>query len=338
MLSADINVTPQDASGHTAILDECDVAFTSTSEPETTETFQEPISATISDSDSKRDSDCEATSTHSLTDDPNIGPSDCIKSHESLGLSSPTPFQNTKSSSLPQAPAKQIQHPFVSWTQTSTTPPESDTSTSTLDTSAKFFGSAPVAPLSAYQIVENAHQLWSVHVILVLVLFLHTQHHVSFKACSLLLVTLNTILTALGLISSPGDVLPVTLSTIFHCFYLEDRFTIFPVCHVCHQLFPLNISPDTCCTQCDLSLFPPFSPGLPRPAPHLAAPIQVLSSLLGDFLSCEGNENALDEWWTIPESTNGKLHSIHDGNVWKTIPGPDGQPFLHHHLVMVSYR
>ena len=100
MLSTDINVTPQDASGHTAILDECDVAFTSTLKPETTETPQEHISAAISDSDSKN-SDCEAISTHSLTDDPNIGPSDCIKSHESLGLSSPTLFQNTKSSSLP---------------------------------------------------------------------------------------------------------------------------------------------------------------------------------------------------------------------------------------------
>ena len=150
----------------------------------------------------------------------------------------------------------------------------------------------------------------------------HLRHVASF------LVTLNTILTALGLISSPSDVLPVTLSTLFHCFHLEDQFTIFPVCHVCHQLFPPNISPDTCCTQCDISLFPPFSPGFPRPAPHLAAPIQVLSLLLGDFLSCEGNEDALDDWWTIPESTNDKLHSIHNGNVWKTIPGPDGQPFF----------
>ena len=54
----------------------------------------------------------------------------------------------------------------------------------------------------------------------------------------------------------------------------------------------------------------------------------MLSLLLGDFLSCEGNEDALDEWRTIPESTDGKLHSIHNGNVWKTIPGPGGQPFL----------
>ncbi|KAK6977132.1 hypothetical protein R3P38DRAFT_3218108 [Favolaschia claudopus] len=63
----------------------------------------------------------------------------------------------------------------------------------------------------------------------ILVAFLHTRHHVSFRACALILLVLNLLLRAV-----PGEILgkeklPGSLQTVFSRLSISDRFKIYPV-------------------------------------------------------------------------------------------------------------
>ncbi|KAK6969644.1 hypothetical protein R3P38DRAFT_2814125 [Favolaschia claudopus] len=62
----------------------------------------------------------------------------------------------------------------------------------------------------------------------ILVAFLHTRHHVSFRACALILLVLNLLLRAV-----PGEILgkeklPGSLQTVFSRLSISDRFKIYP--------------------------------------------------------------------------------------------------------------
>jgi hypothetical protein len=88
--------------------------------------------------------------------------------------------------------------------------------------------------------------------------------------------------------------------------------------------------------DCDSCLFKPISNRLfrrltgqqsQRPPPACAVPIQLPSSLLADFLARGENKQACTSWkscLTVP----GELKDISDGEVWKTIKGPDQKPFF----------
>lgn len=56
-------------------------------------------------------------------------------------------------------------------------------------------------------------------------------------------------------------------------------------------------------------------------------PSNPLSQQIAEFLNRKGMEKAVEEWRTrrrIP----GFKQDIMDGEVWRTIPGPDGKPFF----------
>jgi hypothetical protein len=63
-----------------------------------------------------------------------------------------------------------------------------------------------------------------------------------------------------------------------------------------------------------------------RPPPVCAAPIQVPSSLLVDFLARADVEKGCDSWkqrTRIP----GKIDDISEGRIWTSLNGCDGKPF-----------
>ncbi|KAG2143644.1 hypothetical protein DEU56DRAFT_704327, partial [Suillus clintonianus] len=191
------------------------------------------------------------------------------------------------------------------------------------------------APPSAAQLYRDSHTEWFGRLVLLLVAVLHAKHRVSFRACALILFTLNTILIALNVLQ-PTNPLPITLHTIINRFDLQDRFTIYPICGSCHRIFPIDAPIDTLCSDCDSRLFKPISDRLfrrltgrqsQRPPPICAAPIQLPSSLLADFLTRGDNEESCSSWKsrsTVP----GELKDISDGDIWKTINGPDTRPFF----------
>ena len=67
----------------------------------------------------------------------------------------------------------------------------------------------------------------------------------------------------------------------------------------------------------------------PAPVPELCAPIQPLSSLLVEFLSRPGMEEVVEKYWkTRPKSPAGQRSDIMDGDLWKSLEGPDGKLFF----------
>jgi hypothetical protein len=184
-------------------------------------------------------------------------------------------------------------------------------------------------------IYNDSHPLWFIRILLMLVAFLHTRYHVSFRACDILLSCLNLIFLHLDLIDVDSQI-PKSLRTVIKRFDLDDRFTVYPICHICHRIFKPGIPSNAMCPDCDAALFKAISPtlferirGKPAPPapPVCAAPIQVLSSLLVDFLAQPGIETAAEEWKSRVEEP-GKYKDIMDGEVWRTMKCADGSLFF----------
>ncbi|KAF8840023.1 hypothetical protein BDN67DRAFT_693413 [Paxillus ammoniavirescens] len=191
------------------------------------------------------------------------------------------------------------------------------------------------APSEPSEVYHNVHAEWFGRVIILLVAILHSKHHVSFRACALILYCISAILVTLGVLH-PTQPLPLTLNTVIHRLDLHDRFTVYPVCGQCHRIFPTNTSTSALCPDCDTRLFRPVSDRIfrmitgrkpQRPPPLCAAPIQLPSSLLMDFLARSNNETACESWKTRTTKT-GELNDISDGEVWCTSQGPDQRPFF----------
>ncbi|KAH7923260.1 hypothetical protein BV22DRAFT_965875, partial [Leucogyrophana mollusca] len=191
------------------------------------------------------------------------------------------------------------------------------------------------APLDPSRIYQESHPEWFGRAIITLIAILHAKHRVSFRACALILFSLNTILITLGVLH-PLNPLPITLNTVIHRLDLHDRFTVYPICQSCHRIFPIDTSISAMCPDCDTRLFKPVSNRLfrrltgrsaQRPPPVCAAPSQLPSSILAEFLARGDNELACDSWKTRTR-TPGELKDISDGEIWQTIQGPDQKPFF----------
>ncbi|KAG1888361.1 hypothetical protein F4604DRAFT_1916278 [Suillus subluteus] len=148
------------------------------------------------------------------------------------------------------------------------------------------------APPDAHELYQNSHSEWFTRLIMILVAVLHAKHRVSFCACALILFTINTILLGLRVLDATNPIPVVTASS--------------PQIHL--SMLYVQIQ-----SQC--------------PPPACAVPIKLPSSLLADFLARGENEQACTSWksrLTVP----GELKDISDGEVWKTIQGPDQKPFF----------
>ena len=193
----------------------------------------------------------------------------------------------------------------------------------------------PVLPRPpAHEAYMNSHGLWFIRAVLLLVAFLHAKHHVTFRACAILLFGLRLIFISLGLIAKDDD-MPITLNTVIKRLDLQDRFTILPACSACHRIFPPIIARDSQCPDCNIALFNPKPPtlsqiihGPSKPSPILSVPFCPLSSLLIDFLAQPGIEDAVEEWRTDEPSPPGEYNRVMDGRVWKEIQDCNGKPFF----------
>lgn len=157
------------------------------------------------------------------------------------------------------------------------------------------------------QMQDTVHPNWCVRGIIYLVAFLHTRHHVTFRACALILSCLNLVLGALPVKLLGNSRMPLTLKTLFAQLGARDRFTVHPVCYNCHKVFLPGTDSDTVCPTCELELFRPATrrlfdalddvrpiqsdsadsdnpdddpPARVKREPHMVAPIQLLSVAL----------------------------------------------------------
>jgi predicted Zn-ribbon and HTH transcriptional regulator len=188
------------------------------------------------------------------------------------------------------------------------------------------------SPIDLYR---ESHEHWFVRLVFLLVAVLHTRHHVSFRACSLLLFTLSLIFLHLSLTSSENRI-PFTLDTVLNKLQLEDRFAILPTCNSCQRPFQRVIPSDSQCPDCKSDLFTAPSATLfrrltgkapPRPPPKLSVPVRSLSSLLTDAFAHGPLEDHVQEWQShIP--TPGQYTSFMDGRVAQELKDHNGNLFF----------
>ncbi|KAJ7596218.1 hypothetical protein C8J56DRAFT_774881, partial [Mycena floridula] len=184
------------------------------------------------------------------------------------------------------------------------------------------------------------HTHWAIRLILICVAFLHTHYHVPFLGCSAILFCLNWIFLELGIINEP---IPTTLTIVLRRLGLKDQFLPYRVCLTCHKLFPPTVDAKTeCCGE--LLFYQTLSTDLPeddpdgqsshdlprpspRPVPRQVVPFTTLSSLLEEYLSRPGMEDALESWRTR-EKVSDDLETMQDGRIWKELKGKDGKLFF----------
>lgn len=191
-----------------------------------------------------------------------------------------------------------------------------------------------LAPRTVYR---ESHSLWYVRVILLLVAYLHTHHHVTFRASDLTLTTMRALLVALGLIDAT-DPMPRTLTTTLKRLDLTDKFHVLVECTSCRRLFkPDIVNRELHCFKCNIPLFTITTRSLlvrmlrrdaPTPIPRTVVPVRLLSAALLYLINQPGIETYFEAWTTRTAPPPGEYRSIHDGTRWKTLPGHDGKLFF----------
>jgi DNA-directed RNA polymerase subunit RPC12/RpoP len=193
-------------------------------------------------------------------------------------------------------------------------------------------GACGKSPLETY---KDAHPSWFVRVILLLVAVLHTKHHVTFRACGLILFVLSVIFSHLSL-TSAHDAIPHTLDTVLIWLNLQDRFTSCPACVICQQTFRSTTPHGSRCPQCNEDIFIKNSPTLfqrltgkrpPPPPPRLSVPIRTLSALLTDAFAHGPLEDQVLEWMSYP-SRSGHYNGFMDGRVAQELKDHAGNLFF----------
>lgn len=223
-----------------------------------------------------------------------------------------------------------------------TTPPNHDADPSIHTTpQCQNIGSPPgepelvfEAPEPATDVLKSSSRHWFWQIILLLTTYLHLHFHLPHRACILMLKVLRLVFIGSHLIQADNRV-PVTLTTTFNRLNLHDTFKIHPVCPNCRRTFPSGDSAPSQCTFCMAALFetqgdePVAETSTTSRLKKLKirCPQRPLSSCLPAFLNCPGIEETLDEWRTY-ETEAGKLKTVMDGNVWKTLAGHDKKPFF----------
>jgi DNA-directed RNA polymerase subunit RPC12/RpoP len=188
------------------------------------------------------------------------------------------------------------------------------------------------SPLDTY---NSAHKLWFVRLIFLLVAVLHTRHHVTFRACALILFVLSVVFAHLSL-TSTHDTIPYTLDTVLTRLDLEDRFTISPACEVCQRNFSPSTSQGSRCPECNKALFIKSAPTLfqrltgrspPPPPPRLSVPVRTLSALLTEAFAHGPLEDQVQEWISHSPQA-GQYNSFMDGRVAQELKDSTGNLFF----------
>ncbi|KAF7290474.1 alcohol dehydrogenase [Mycena kentingensis (nom. inval.)] len=178
-------------------------------------------------------------------------------------------------------------------------------------------------------------RFWFWQNVLLFIAWLHIHDHLSHRACNLLLKGLAFIFLTAKLLR-PQDKVPVSLRTVFKKLGLEEDIKVRAMCPKCRRTYPAASPADLVCAKCAIPLFhaPPASPSStapttasPNPKPILQALHVSFSSLIIDFLNRDENESACEAYLTR-QSIPGKLADIQDGEICRTLKGPDGRPFF----------
>ncbi|KJA21043.1 hypothetical protein HYPSUDRAFT_1089591 [Hypholoma sublateritium FD-334 SS-4] len=180
---------------------------------------------------------------------------------------------------------------------------------------------------------ESVHGNPVVYYIYLLVLWLHTQCHLPFRACKAVLVTFTIILSICN-VDTAG--LKTTLPGVINALNAEPSFRIYPVCRKCQKVYgSATLREATCC------LLPLFDneptaadqrqgrTARPKGKAHLQFPYKSLEEQLAAMLAVPGIEEHMESSREkLRQTEPGKYKNIFNGRVCQTLPCKDGTRFF----------
>lgn len=195
----------------------------------------------------------------------------------------------------------------------------------------------PTSSATPRSVYSAAHPRWYVRIIILLGVFLHTHHHVTFRAVAIILFTVRAVFIGLGVIEH-NDTMPQTLTTALKHLHLTYKFHILIECTRCRRLFRPDINNyQIHCFKCNIPLFNvstqpallrAFNISRPTPIPRTVAPMCLLAVAMLYLIAQPGLEVHFDAWKTRPSPPPGEYRTIQDGTRWMKILRPDGKPFF----------
>ncbi|KAJ7774087.1 hypothetical protein B0H16DRAFT_1450890 [Mycena metata] len=194
-----------------------------------------------------------------------------------------------------------------------------------------------VAPQAASRLptARKIHPNPVVYLIHVVVLWLHTQFHLPFRACNALLAIFALAFQAGGAPITPP--IRTTLPTIIHHLGAELSIQILPVCPSCLEVYPVSSPRDAICTKCSHPLFPtaPTSSQArnntapENPRLYLQFPTKSLAEQLATLLSTEGIETEIENSLGKAKArVPGVWKNIFDGKICQELPTAAGSRFF----------
>ncbi|EJD38076.1 hypothetical protein AURDEDRAFT_172838 [Auricularia subglabra TFB-10046 SS5] len=195
----------------------------------------------------------------------------------------------------------------------------------------------PSQPPSLSEAYSSTHPQWFIRVFMALVLLLNTRYHVGYTACSLILLTVHVVFTALGLLAPDLQNRQQhrfqSFSTILSRFGLADSFTVYPLCPACHTLAPADAPDDHHCENCGVRLYREpnaFERATRRKPPPLKSVAQSpLSQLLADVLSDDALQDECLRSLQVPQKP-GEYVGMASGRIMRTLRDATGKPFFRH--------
>ncbi|KII85388.1 hypothetical protein PLICRDRAFT_31629 [Plicaturopsis crispa FD-325 SS-3] len=127
-----------------------------------------------------------------------------------------------------------------------------------------------------------------------------------------------------------------TLPTVIAQLDAESSFKVYPVCPTCLKVYPVTTPYDHTCDRCAHPLYHPPPPRTEKHRrntaaetrrPYLQYPSKSIEEQLATILALPGMEREMESWRN-KQRVPGKYVDMFDGDICKTIPGPDGSPFF----------
>jgi hypothetical protein len=185
-------------------------------------------------------------------------------------------------------------------------------------------------PIRSPPTAAEVHPNLAVYILYLLVLWMHTQFHLPFRACSAVLTVVALAFEASGTPIDPP--MYTTLPSVITHLNAEPSFKVCPVCPKCITPYPASTTFDAQCTQCEHPLFQPAPTSSQKRRtqnrqPYLKYPMKSLEEQITDMLAVPGVEDEIDAW-RKKKRVPGEATDIFDGDICKELQGHDGLPFF----------
>ncbi|RXW12469.1 hypothetical protein EST38_g13387 [Candolleomyces aberdarensis] len=164
-----------------------------------------------------------------------------------------------------------------------------------------------------------------IHLLYLLITWLHVQFHLPFRACTALINVVLLILKSYGVMFSTAPV--TTLPRIMSKLNIEPTIHLLPICPTCLEVYPNKKSTPPSCILCSTTIFKPASSSQEARSPVLQFPYMSIESQLATILAVPGVEEEMDRWRSIPRY-RGHYTDIFDGAVARQLQAHDGTLFF----------